>query len=275
LGTFTHEKVRNNYKAPDKSVFAPATFLSYKPWNNQDFIMHAFYKHIFRLPSFNDLYYTQLGTANLKPEVARQINFGFNYSKTLVNKYFTGFHLSMETYYANITDKIIASPTSSMMRWMMSNLGKVENYGIETTLGTSLSLLSDVILNTDITYEYTVAKDLSQTPQGKPSYYGNQIPYAPWHSGSAIVNVNYKTWNLNYSFIYVGKRYNGNKNNIKRNEIQPWYTHDLSLQKEFVWDGHLIKVSAEANNLANQYYEVVTNFPMPGRNFRFTISFEL
>jgi outer membrane receptor protein involved in Fe transport len=162
-----------------------------------------------------------------------------------------------------------------MMRWMMSNLGKVENYGIETTLGTSLSLLSDVILNTDITYEYTVAKDLSQTPQGKPSYYGNQIPYAPWHSGSAIVNVNYKTWNLNYSFIYVGKRYNGNKNNIKRNEIQPWYTHDLSLQKEFVWDGHLIKVSAEANNLANQYYEVVTNFPMPGRNFRFTISFEL
>lgn len=275
LGTFTKEKVRHNLQAPDRSVWAPSLFLSYKPWDSEDFVVHAFYKYIFRLPTFNDLYYTQLGTSNLRPEVSRQFNVGFTYSKPLNTRFFDEVHLSVESYYANITDKIIASPTSSMMRWMMTNLGKVENYGIESAAGTTVKIVDDLKLGVNLTYEYTVAKDKSTTLFGQPSYYGDQIPYAPWHSGSSIVSLDYKDWAFNYSFIYVGKRYNGNKNNIKRNEIQPWYTHDLSLQKSFKWNNYRFKASIEANNIANQYYEVVTNFPMPGRNFRFTLNFEL
>ena len=79
----------------------------------------------------------------------------------------------------------------------------------------------------------------------------------------------------NGSFIYVGKRYNGNVNNIPVNEIQPWYTHDLSLQKEFTFDRHKIKGTVEVNNLLNQQYEVIYNYPMPGRTFRFILSMEL
>lgn len=85
----------------------------------------------------------------------------------------------------------------------------------------------------------------------------------------------YKTWAVNYSFIYVGERYNGAVNNIERNRIEPWYTHDASLQKTFRYRDYTLKLSAEANNLLNQYYDVVLNYPMPGRNFRFilTLSF--
>ncbi|MTG98998.1 TonB-dependent receptor plug domain-containing protein [Myroides sp. BIT-d1] len=275
LGTFTNEKVRHNFKAPNRSVWAPSLFVSYKPWNEHNLNIHAFYKYIFRLPTFNDLYYTQLGTSNLRPEISRQFNLGINYNKALNHSFVKEFRVSVESYYANITDKIIASPTSSMMRWMMTNLGKVENYGIESAVGTTLNILPDLDLGINLTYEYTSSKDKSLTLYGKPSYYGDQIPYAPWHSGSSIVELNYKDWGLNYSFIYVGKRYNGNKNNIKRNEIQPWYTHDISLQKSFKWKDYKFKAIVEANNLANQYYEVVTNFPMPGRNFRFTLSIDL
>jgi len=53
--------------------------------------------------------------------------------------------------------------------------------------------------------------------------------------------------------------------------LQPWYTHDLSVQRQLDWRNKTIQIRAEANNLANQYYEVVTNFPMPGRNFRLTL----
>lgn len=275
LGTFTKEKVRYNFEAPDRQFWAPSVFLSYKPWDNENLVIHSFYKYIYRLPTFNDLYYTQLGTANLKPEASRQVNLGFTYNKQFQQSLFEEVHLSVESYYANITDKIIATPTSSMMRWMMTNLGKVENYGIETNLGTTLKIMEDLKLGVNLTYEYTVAKDKSKTLYGTPSYYGDQIPYAPWHSGSSIVSLDYKDWGLNYSFIYVGERYNGNKNNIKRNEIQPWYTHDISLLKSFKWRQYHFKASIEANNIANQYYEVVSNFPMPGRNFRFTLSFDL
>ncbi|WP_413511250.1 TonB-dependent receptor [Myroides odoratus] len=275
LGTFTNEKVKYNYQAPNRSLFTPSLFLSYKPWEDRNFTIHTFYKHIYRLPTFNDLYYTQIGTAHLKPEYTRQVNVGFTHQQEVKSKALKSVELSLDTYYARITDKIIASPTSSMMRWMMSNLGKVENYGIESQVKSTWEVLQAVQVNVGLTYEYTIAKDLSVTPSGKPSYYGDQIPYAPWHSGSSVVGIDYRNWGLNYSFIYVGKRYNGNKNNSQRNELQPWYTHDLAVQKKIKWNKWNIQLSAEANNLANQYYEVVTNFPMPGRNFRLTVRVDL
>ena len=67
--------------------------------------------------------------------------------------------------------------------------------------------------------------------------------------------------------MYVGERYH-NSSNIVANHEQPWYTHDLSLGKVFRKGGYEIKVSLEVNNLMNQQYDVVLNYPMPGRNYK-------
>jgi len=275
LGTFTEEKVQAGYQAPNRSLFTPSVFVQYNPWGNSNFSVHAFYKHLYRLPTFNDLYYTQLGMAHLKPEYTRQVNLGITKGQSINSSLLKEVNLTISGYYAQVKDKIIASPTSSMMRWMMSNLGKVENYGIESQVKSSWEPLQGVYAQLGITYEYTIAKDRSVTPSGTPSYYGDQIPYTPWHSGSVVLGLDYNTWQLNYSFMYVGKRYNGNKNNVQRNELQPWYTHDVNMQKEIQWKNKTVRLVVEANNLANQYYEVVTNFPMPGRNFRLTLRMDL
>ncbi|MGG5505802.1 MULTISPECIES: TonB-dependent receptor [unclassified Myroides] len=272
LGTFTKEKVRYNYQAPDRTIFTPSVFVSYHPWQEHQLELHAFYKHTYRLPSFNDLYYTQLGTAQLKPEYNRQLTIGLSHQQPIRSSKVKEVYVAVEGYYAKTSDKIIASPTSSMMRWMMSNLGEVEQYGIESQVKTTWQLWAEVRARAGLTYEYTRAKDWTVTPAGKPSYYGDQIPYAPWHSGSAIAGLDYRDWSLTYSFIYVGKRYNGNKNNNKRNELQPWYTHDVGVVRTIKGPKWQMKVSLEAHNLANQYYEVVTNFPLPGRNFRVTVN---
>ena len=43
-----------------------------------------------------------------------------------------------------------------------------------------------------------------------------------------------------------------------------------------IWDATIlkkrIKIGAEVNNLMNQYYDVVLNFPMPGRNYRLNLA---
>mgnify|MGYP000116851827 CR=1 FL=1 len=46
----------------------------------------------------------------------------------------------------------------------------------------------------------------------KCDYYGGQIPYIPWHSGSAVLNLSYRDWDMNYSFIYTGERYESSAN---------------------------------------------------------------
>lgn len=275
LGTFVMEKVRNNVQAPDKSELSPAIIVGYKPFLNHDFNVRAFYKRIFRLPTFNDLYYAQIGFSQLNPEYTDQLNIGASYQKTFHSGWIDRISVQADAYYAAITDKIIAAPTGSSFRWMMTNMGKVESKGVDASAA-ALGHIGPVKLNTNLSYSFTKAQDFTKINGKKLSSFGDQIPYTPWHSGSVIAGVEYDSWTLNYSFIYVGERYNGAVNNISRNYVEPWYTHDFSLQKEFrIRSRYLLKASVEMNNALNQHYDVVLNYPMPGRNFRFIVSLSL
>ena len=75
--------------------------------------------------------------------------------------------------------------------------------------------------------QYTYQRAIDVTDPAD-TYYRDQIPYIPRHSGSLVLMARWKKWNLNYSFIYVGERYN-QQENIQYNYTQPWYTSDLSL----------------------------------------------
>lgn len=274
IGTYVHETAKTGAVAPGKKELTPAVFMGYKPFDKHDFTFRAFAKRIFRMPTFNDLYYAQIGSSVLAPEYMNQYDVGFTYSKTFKNIFLDGFSLQADAYYTNTKDKIIAAPTGNLFRWMMDNIGKVKGKGIEAVASIDMSI-NKVKISTNLTYAYTESKDYTKIFGLGLSSYGDQIPYTPWHSGSAILNTSYDTWNLNYSFIYVGERYNGAFNNIEKNKVQPWYTHDISLQKEF----NIKKVKAtgtvEVNNMLNQHYEVIYNYPMPGRTFRFIISVAL
>ena len=56
--------------------------------------------------------------------------------------------------------------------------------------------------------------------------------------------------------------------------LQPWYTHDISANYAFHLGKVNMKVTAEVNNLLNQQYDVVLNYPMPGRNYKLILKFD-
>ena len=270
LGTFVKEKVEVNTNSPDKNVWTPSIIANFQPFNNTDFSVRAFYKRIFRMPTFNDLYYTNIGYSNLRPEYTNQYNVGFTYSRKSAH-FFNSFTAQADAFYNEVDDKIIAAPNGSMFRWMMLNLGKVKIKGLEIKLKTSFSL-REVEFNPMLNYSFQQAQDLSNSSK---SYYKDQIPYIPKHSGSLVLASKYKSWNFNYSFIYVGQRYDANQDNIKYNRINPWFTNDLGFHKTFHFEKISFKTSFEINNLLDQQYDVVLNYPMPGRQFKFIISINL
>ena len=271
LGYFVHEKVKRFEARPDKAVATPAFFLSYKPFLRQDLSLRAFYKRMFRMPTFNDLYYTDMGNAFLKPEYAEQFNIGLKYTKDFRNmSVLRAVDASVDAYYNHITDKIIAYPKGQQFRWTMLNLGEVDIKGVDVALNTAWAF-GEVEATARLQYTYQEAIDVTDPAD---TYYRDQIPYIPWHSGSAVLSLFYKGWGLNYSFIYTGERYN-QQENIPRNHTQPWYTSDLSLQKSFTLRTRILKLTAEINNLFGQDYDVVLNYPMPKTNFRFSASIEL
>jgi outer membrane cobalamin receptor len=285
LGTFINERItRGNTStgdsaiaAPSKQELTPAFFVSWKPFPKTDFNVRAFYKNIFRMPTFNDLYYTDIGNISLQPEYTHQYNLGFAYRKTWPGKVLSEWQLQADGYFNKVTNKIVAVPKGSgMYRWMMMNIGDVKIKGVDVVTDQAFALPVGVVLNLRLAYTYQRAQDFTtrKNPELQKITYGGQIPYIPWHSGSLISSIQYRGYRLNYSFIYVGERYH-NSANIPENYEQPWYTHDLSASKEIRLKQYRCKISGELNNVFSQDYEVVVNYPMPKRNFKIILSVEL
>lgn len=269
LGSFINERVEHGDTAREKQELTPALNLSWKPWNHIPLSLRSFYKRIFRMPTFNDLYYTIVGTTTLKPEYANQYNIGVQYGKYF-SHFNSGFNLQADAYINEVQDKIIAIPANNLFRWSMINLGSVAIKGINIHTSYFLTLKENVTLNGTLNYSYQEAVNKTT---GQRSY-GNLIPYAPKHSGSATLQCSYQNWGINYSFIYTGERYMLPEND-PQNYLMPWYTHDLALTQKIALKKSSFIVAAEVNNLFNQYYDVVINYPMPGRNYLVKLSFNL
>lgn len=256
--------------AGDKSEFTPTVVASYQPLQNIDLNLRAFYKRVFRMPTLNDLYYTFIGNKNLKPEYTNQYNVGITYGKNFTKGWFQRLEFQVDGYFNQVEDKIIAMPTSNQFRWTMLNLGYVEIRGVDIAVQ-GFWKIDKVDISTRLNYTYQKAQDFTDS---ESKYYGGQIPYIPWHSGTAILGGSYKGWDLNYSFIYTGERYEAVAN-IPENYAQPWYTHDLSLSKTINLKKINLRVTGEVNNIFNQPYEVVQCYPMPGTNFKIKLNITL
>lgn len=276
LGSFVHDRLHPRTELLEEvkrtnniNKFTPALFIDfplvdklYNDGSSTTFSLRAFAKRSFRMPTFNDLYYTDLGNANLKPESALQYDFGVRFDKRYNKGLMRNFHFQADGYYNTIHDKIIAYPKGQQFRWTMLNLGKVHITGLDVMTSVSLQPMKNLLMTGRLQYTYQDARDVTDKAD---VFYNDQIPYIPYHSGSAIVNVAYKNWTLNYSFIYSGKRYN-QQENIAYNYMQPWYTSDLSLQYDFKVCTTRMRITAEVNNVFDQKYDVILNYPMPGIN---------
>ncbi len=267
LYTQTFETVQFGEASKDQSKFSPYAGISIKPFKMTDFRFRAFYKNMFRLPTFNDLYYTQIGNRKLKPEDANQFNLGATY--TLTNKYFIDFLLiTADAYHNKVKNKIVAYPTKNIFEWTMINYGMVEINGIDLSADAIFKLSKNTKISVGGTHTYQRA--LNKTDP-KSRNYGHQIPYTPRVSGSGKAGLQTAWFNVNYTMIWSGHRYAVNQN-FRENRVEGFVDHSLSLAKDFSLKTSTLSANAEVLNLANKNYEVVRYFPMPGRAFRATIS---
>lgn len=263
LATFIDDNTRIGTAPEGVSKVTPAVFVSWTPADGCPLTLRAFAKKSFRMPTFNDLYYVDVGNAKLKPETAIQYNIGAAYSKTWSNSMLTMLRLQADAYYNTVSDKIMAFPKGTQFRWTMMNLGKVHISGIDATAEASLSPTPLLTIGARLQYTWQRAIDVTSS---NTSYYKDQLPYTPEHSGSAMITVAYGNTELNYSLLYSGERYS-QQENIERNRMDAWHTSDIALTHKIRIKESQLCISAEVNNLFNKDYDVVKNFPMPLRSY--------
>lgn len=268
--TLVNDRLKGRPSPDVRTAFSPAAYLSAYPFTRKNISLRAFYKKSFRMPTFNDLYYTDMGNSALLPERVTQYNVGVLYAAS-VSKVVTDIRLSADAYYNRVKDKIVAYPKGQQFRWTMLNLGKVDIKGVDISAAVTVAPLTDMAVTLRGQYTFQRAIDVTSTSD---SYYRHQIPYIPRHSGSAVLNASWRLWGLNYSYIYVGERYN-QQENTQYNYTKPWFTHDISLSRDFVFGKVRARLQAEVNNLLSKDYDVILNYPMPKRNYRFSLTVEI
>lgn len=269
---YVDDRVRLAEAPGCKTVWTPAVFVSCTPFRRVGLSLRAFAKRSFRMPTFNDLYYAEMGNSKLRPEYVTQYNVGVAYkSANRPRGVLAQWSLSADAYRNFVTDKIVAYPKGAQFRWTMLNLGRVHITGVDATAGVTLQPCHGLFVTGKLQYTYQEAYDVTNPAD---TYYRDQIPYIPWHSGSAVVQMQWRGWSMNYCFIYTGERYN-QQENIVYNHTQPWYTSDLSVARMMRCGKYTLNAQLEVNNLFSQDYDVILNYPMPKRNWRLTISIEL
>ena len=268
-GTVIAESKYNVNSNTDK--WTPSIVASWQPWAEEQFFLRAFYKNIFRMPTFSEMYmtYTSGIPSSLRPEKSTQYDLGVVYTKQLTNRW--GIESQVDGYYNEINDKLMAIGGGANFRWTIMNIGKVKIKGLDVSVSSNYKVTKDLELTGRVTYTYQDAKNYTPMKVMSDSIsYKGQIPYIPWNSGSAILTATYKNWDLNYSYVYTGKRYS-NSANLSDYKVKAWYTHDISLSRKIVIDKKSFRGTIEVNNIFNKQYEIIDRYPMPGTNFRFSI----
>ena len=268
LNTYITEDVRIGTAAADRKRLSPAFSVSWKPFEEIGLRFRASYKDIFRTPTFNDLYYLVIGNSSLRPETTKQGNLGVTWSGSKLG-FLDFLSLSADTYYNKVKDKIVAVPT--MFVWKMMNVGKVETIGVDVNLSAESRVTDWLKFYLTTNYSFMQAEDVTD-PDSKT--WRNQIVYTPRHSGSGNFTIETPWINLSYNLTYASERYTLAQN-LPDYRIKPYSDHGISLSRKFSWKRHQLRVQLDALNHSGKNYEVIRFYPMPGRNYKFSINYYL
>ncbi len=245
---------------------SPAVSLSYRLMNRPAVRLQAGYKEIFRMPTFHDLYYAQVGNANLLPEYAKQWNAGLTVDHAIGQ--WEQLSLSTDVFYNRVEDKIIAVPTKNLFVWSMRNLGLVDIRGFELKM--QAVRCSSLGFNTRLDGNYTLQYAMDVT-NPESSFFQQQIPYIPFETANAGFSFGYGNWWLRTGFMYRGHRFVLGENTYD-NMLPSYWLADVSLLYKVQLQNHTLQIKGEVSNLLNQSYEVIRSFPMPGRCFIFSLA---
>ena len=235
--------------------------------------VRGWYKEIFRAPTLNDLYYTQVGNRNLKPEDTKQWNLGVEYHfsnlKAKDQKSEWSIDVQADAYTNKIENRIVCLPLKGTYTWSMMNYGKTFCRGLNATLKGhyrtgqwNFSLLSSI----------TWQRDVDRTDPKDEDMYDKPICYSPRFSSGVTGIAGWRSLQFTTSYLYVGERMWSKAD--PEDILEPYHNIDMKLSYTHnLWKKTSLGLCLEVCDVLDIQYEHIPRYPMPGRNYKFTISF--
>ena len=258
--------LRNDIVDDESAGFFPTATVAYKTHLVKGLTFNAGYSHNYRTPTLNDLYWNPGGNENLKAENGKTFDFDINYLYENVN-----FNLDFRSglYYSKVNDWIQWVPTTYRY-WVPKNVSEVLARGFETHLKMNYRYAL-WIFSVSGNYVYSHTTDESEFAQQYDSE-GKQLIYIPKHHANAFAEIKWKSWNMNYTFEFTGKRTTSmNDDEFFAYDLPYYMLHHISFGKQL----NNFRIEFKINNLTNKDYQTVLWRAMPGRSYEIYLEFKI
>jgi vitamin B12 transporter len=270
LASVIREQTQAGAGSPARNKLDPFVALNYRITSGEPLLRaRVMYKSIFRMPTFNELYYSLVGNPNVRPENADQLNAGMMLS------WHAGPSIRImarsDVFYNRVTDKIVTVPTRNLFTWSVQNIGVVDIRGLEWQVHAEHDITQTLTVSTTLNYTFQRAVDITNPIQ---STYKNQIPYIPRETFFSRGALTWQDVSMGYSSLFNGYRYILGEN-VFENMMPSWWHHDVFVGWKHQWGKTGLELRLEVNNLFDHRYEVIKSFPMPGRGYFVRVGIEL
>lgn len=209
----------------------------------------------YRVPSFLEQYYLNYGNTDLRPERSVSLDAGATYQ---IGERFL---LEAGGFLIDTRDQIVSVPRSPVS-WSAMNVGRVLSRGVE--LGASGHLLDD-LLELRAAYTRMRAEDRSGGPDD-----GNVLPYAPEELFSGLVTIHLGRIAFGPTWQYVSHRY-GLPSNAPESLLGHYMVVGAGVSGTWPLGPVDLVARLEGANLFDAEYQVIRNYPMPGRSGRLSL----
>ncbi|MCS6823174.1 MAG: TonB-dependent receptor [Cytophagaceae bacterium] len=235
-------------------------------------MLAASVNRVYRMPTFNDLYWIPGGNPSLKPEQgwAQEISARFSSAPSCHSdscKAIKYFMLTSTAFNRTIHDWIIWLPASTI--WMPQNVMKVWSRGVEFKSNINIPWRKGSF-SASSGYDYIVSTN-EQVYEGYESELHKQLIYVPWNKTFTELTIRYSQFSLSYSFSYTGYRFTTADN---EQYLPPFDLHNAEAEYCVVAGKNKFILVFSVNNIFDEQYQVIAYRAMPGRNYSITIAWQ-
>lgn len=217
----------------------------------------------YRLPTFNDLYWTPGGNPNLVPESGLSEELGLAFIHCVNN-----FSLEAEaTAFSNKVDNWIMWLPDNYGLWSPENVLSVWARGLEYDLKLHYTI-KKVKLSLAGHYHFILSTN-EKINSGSDAALNKQLIYVPAQKAIVNTGIEYKQFRLSFSYNYVGYRYTTSDNT---QYLKPYQLVNVDLSKTFQLTNMKVRAFIQVNNLWNESYQIIAYYPIPGRYYQAGIS---
>lgn len=242
----------------------PKVGINVEPLSQLPFHMRASAGTSFRVPTFDDLYYSDpyySGNQDLKPErstdydVGGVVEIGGNRSSVYGN-------FDVDYYHIDTRDGIALLQLPNGVS-TESNLQKLTSKGIELSLHLNYSPA------VSITGNYFLGKSLDVSDPGDATTYDKQLIYIPQEESSLMAEITPGIFRFVAAVQYIGKRFYTSDNSVS---ISPYALTYLSGSAKVTVADLEFSARVSVDDLFNREYVVIPEYPMPGRMYKLAFS---